>query len=96
LFLIKLLFFILLFRIFFKICNIRHLSENNRKQLQDFTRLDSRKAYDNSTLLSEKTTCNLKFSSAKYHLGCILFCDGIPCDECISNLTMAVKCNIIN
>jgi len=91
LFLIKLFFFILLFRIYIKVCNIRHLPDHNHKQLRDFSRLNSSKVYDDETLLSEKTTRDLKFSSAKYHLGCILFRNEKAYDRCISSLTTAGK-----
>jgi hypothetical protein len=75
---------------------MKNLPDRNHEQLRDFARLDSREAYNNNTSLSEKTTLNSKFSSAKYHVGCSLESEGAVYDRCISSLTTTGKENIIN
>lgn len=47
--------------------------------------------YDDDKLKSNFTTTTLNFHSEKYHLGCILVCDYIVQDRCISNLTIDGK-----
>jgi hypothetical protein len=75
---------------------MRNLPDHNRVPLREFFRMDSKKAYADQTLLSRKTTRDLKLTSAKYHLGCILFCGEQVYDRCISSLTSAGNKNMIN
>lgn len=44
--------------------------------------------YDDTDLLTDKTTAGMNFTSEKYHLGCLLVCNYHVQDRCISQLTM--------
>ncbi|CAF1424765.1 unnamed protein product [Adineta steineri] len=77
------------YEIHVKVCNITNLSNRKHTQLREFPPLNNTMIYDDKTLLSNKTTHDMKFSSDKYHLGCILVCQGKAYDRCISSLTIA-------
>ena len=85
------IFIFLLFRFRLKVCNVRNLCTQKRKQLQEFPRLNGPIVHDHPSLLSSKTSCDLKLASERYHLGCILVCDKTADDRCISTLTVAGK-----
>lgn len=89
------IFIFVLFRFRLKVCNVRNLCTHKRKQLQKFPRLNGSIDHDDPSLLSSKTSCDLKFASERYHLGCILVCDKTVDDRCISTLTVAGKWNAI-
>ena len=87
--------FIYLFRLRLKVCNVRNLSILKHKVLQQFPELNTPIICADPKLLSTKTSEDLKFSSEKYRLGCILVCNGISQDLCISRLTIAGNKNLI-
>ena len=43
--------------------------------------------YDDTDLITDKTSAGLNFTSEKYHLGCLLVCDYRVQDRCVSQLT---------
>jgi hypothetical protein len=87
----KFIFFILLFRILIKVCNMRDLPTRKKEKLREFSRLANPKNYDQLTLSSTNTMHGLNFTNEKYHLGCTLICGETIYDQCISNLTTAGK-----
>lgn len=78
-----------------KVCNRKNVADHVCENLREFSLLDTLDSYNSEASLSDKTTRNLKFSNAKYHLACSLFCDGKRYAQCISNLTRSGKYYLI-
>lgn len=82
---------IILFRIRLRVCNIRNLPIHKHEKLRKFPELNRFMIYEDDDLISTFTSANLNFSSEKYHLGCVLVCNHMVQDRCISQLTIDGK-----